>query len=59
MNDNHQNTEGYRQHAELRNKGLLWMNKLGKQRHKKHNGFGIKQRHQYSLTKPLAGGRHR
>ena len=59
MNDNHQNTEGYRQHAELRNKGLLRMNKLGEQRHKKHNGFGIEQRHQYSLTKPLTGGRHR
>lgn len=29
MNDNYQNTEGYRQHAELRNKGLLRMNKLG------------------------------
>ena len=41
MNDNHQNTEGYRRHAELRNKGLLWMNKLGNSAIKNTMGLGL------------------
>jgi hypothetical protein len=58
MNDNHQNTEGYRQHAELRNKGLLGMNKLGNSAIKNTMGLGLNSDTR-PLTKPVAGGRYR